>query len=113
MRAYICVTCGTQFRPGEEPPADCPICRDAHQYVGGMVEWADRFDARIVLHEADRNWVMRPSERIEFWSGDRSRSRRSSSYTASAATSPAAPSASGRTVPPRRASDGGHHPGRQ
>jgi hypothetical protein len=153
MTAYICVTCGTQFAPREEPPAACPICRDERQYVGhdgqqwttledlrhthaakieevepgligvgveptfaigqrsllvenllwdciplldkaitaavesrggietvaishphyysGMVEWAERFDARIVLHEADRNWVMYPSERIEFWSGDR------------------------------------------
>ncbi len=35
-----------------------------------MVEWANRFDAPIYLHEADRKWVMRPSERITFWSGD-------------------------------------------
>ncbi len=40
-------------------------------YYSGMVEWAERFDARILLHEADREWVMRPSERIEFWSGER------------------------------------------
>lgn len=40
-----------------------------HLY-GSMVEWAERFDARIYLHEADRAWVMRPSERITFWSGD-------------------------------------------
>ena len=36
-----------------------------------MVEWAERLDARVVLHEADRRWVMRPSPRIEFWSGER------------------------------------------
>src|SRR5260221_12746323 len=35
-----------------------------------MVEWADRFDIPIVLHEACREWVMRPSERIAFWSGE-------------------------------------------
>jgi hypothetical protein len=35
-----------------------------------MVEWANRFDAHIYLHEADRQWVMRPSERITFWSGE-------------------------------------------
>ena len=35
-----------------------------------MVEWAERFDASIYLHEADRQWVMRPSERIIFWSGE-------------------------------------------
>jgi hypothetical protein len=40
-------------------------------YYGAMVEWADRFDARILLHEADREHVMRPSDRIELWSGDR------------------------------------------
>ena len=40
-------------------------------YYTGMVDWADRLDARILLHEADREWIMRPSERIELWSGDR------------------------------------------
>ncbi len=40
-------------------------------YYSAMVEWAERFDSRVLLHEADREWVMRPSERIEFWSGER------------------------------------------
>ncbi len=40
-------------------------------YYSAMVEWADLFDARILLHEADREWVMRPGERIEHWSGER------------------------------------------
>lgn len=39
-------------------------------YYSTMVEWAERFDASIYLHEADRQWVMRPSERITFWSGE-------------------------------------------
>lgn len=39
-------------------------------YYSSMVEWAERFDASIYLHEADRQWVMRPSERITFWSGE-------------------------------------------
>ena len=26
-------------------------------YYTSMVEWADRFDARILLHEDDRDWV--------------------------------------------------------
>lgn len=39
-------------------------------YYATMVEWAERFDAPIYLHEADRQWVMRPSERITFWSGE-------------------------------------------
>jgi hypothetical protein len=40
-------------------------------YYSGMVEWAERLDARVLLHEADSRWVMRPSPRIEFWSGER------------------------------------------
>jgi hypothetical protein len=40
-------------------------------YYSAMVEWADRFDARLLLHEDDRQWVMRPSDRIEHWSGER------------------------------------------
>jgi hypothetical protein len=40
-------------------------------YYSAMVEWAERFDARVLLHEADREWVMRPSERVRFWSGER------------------------------------------
>ena len=39
-------------------------------YYSTMVEWSDRFDIPILLHEADRQWVMRPSERIHFWSGE-------------------------------------------
>jgi hypothetical protein len=42
-------------------------------YYSAMVEWAERFDARILLHEEDRQWVMRPNDRIEFWSGERKR----------------------------------------
>ncbi len=38
-------------------------------YYSGMVDWANRFNATIYLHEADRQWVMRPDERINFWSG--------------------------------------------
>ena len=35
-----------------------------------MVEWAERFDVPIYLHEALRRYVLRPSERITFWSGE-------------------------------------------
>ncbi len=152
---YICGTCGVQFGPTEEPPRDCPICKDERQYVGwsgqswtaldelrhkhhievhddlgltgigtqptfaigqrallvpspqgnllwdcitviddatidavrklggiraiaishphyysSMVEWSRAFDAPVYLHDADRQWVMRPDPRIEHWSGD-------------------------------------------
>ncbi len=39
-------------------------------YYSTMVEWAERFDMPIYLHEADREWVMRPGERIHFWAGE-------------------------------------------
>lgn len=39
-------------------------------YYSCMVEWAERFDAPIYLHEADRQWVMRPDSRIIFWTGE-------------------------------------------
>jgi len=39
-------------------------------YYSAMVEWAEAFDCPVLLHEADREWVMRPSPRIEFWSGE-------------------------------------------
>ena len=40
-------------------------------FYSGMVDWAERFDARVLLHEADREWIMRSSRRIELWSGER------------------------------------------
>lgn len=157
MEHWICVTCGAQFAPTQEPPASCPICLDQRQYVGqkgqqwttlaamtqgdfqnvitqeeshltgivtqpsfaigqrallvqtdhgnvlwdcisyldeptiqavqrlggiaaiavshphlygSMIEWAERFHATVYLHEADRQWVMRPDPRITFWSGE-------------------------------------------
>ena len=33
MTIWICFTCGAQFAEREEPPAECPICTDARQYV--------------------------------------------------------------------------------
>jgi hypothetical protein len=40
-------------------------------YYSGMVAWAERFGARVLLHEDDQEWIMRPSPRIELWSGER------------------------------------------
>ncbi|HEX8361228.1 MAG TPA: hypothetical protein VF613_14030 [Longimicrobium sp.] len=39
-------------------------------YYTTMVEWAHAFDAPILLHAADREWVMRPDPAIRFWEGD-------------------------------------------
>jgi hypothetical protein len=38
-------------------------------FYSAMAEWADRFDAQIFLHAADRQWVMYKSPRIRFWEG--------------------------------------------
>ena len=41
-------------------------------FYSSMIEWAERFDAQIFLHAADREWVMRPAavgSRIQFWKG--------------------------------------------
>lgn len=40
-------------------------------YYSGMVEWSRALDGvPILLHEADREWIMRPDPQIELWSGD-------------------------------------------
>ena len=39
-------------------------------YYASAVEWAMAFGVKVYLHEADRQWVMRPDPRIEFWQGD-------------------------------------------
>lgn len=40
-------------------------------YYSCMVEWSRAFgDIPIYLHAADREWVVRPDDRIQFWEGD-------------------------------------------
>jgi hypothetical protein len=39
-------------------------------YYSSMVEWSRAFDAPVVLHAADREWVMRPDDAIDFWDGE-------------------------------------------
>lgn len=154
--AYICATCGAQYPPSCQPPAACPICLDARQFVGHdgqrwtttaelsathqprveqiapnfhgigcepgfgisqralliktpqanilwdcvpliddamqravrdlggidiiaishphfyttMADWAEAFDARIVLPAVDQQWIMRPHPAIETWAGE-------------------------------------------
>ena len=38
-------------------------------YYSSLVEWAHAFDAPVFLHEADKQWLMRPDPRVELWSG--------------------------------------------
>jgi hypothetical protein len=39
-------------------------------YYSSMIEWSHAFDAPIYLHEAEREWIMRPDPAVEFWSGE-------------------------------------------
>lgn len=39
-------------------------------YYTVMQDWAAAFGARIHLHAADRDWLVRPDPSIEFWTGD-------------------------------------------
>ena len=39
-------------------------------YYSSMVEWARAFDAPVLLHEADRRWIMRPDPCVELWAGE-------------------------------------------
>jgi hypothetical protein len=40
-------------------------------YYASMVDWAEHFDVPILLHADDAEHVMRPSPRIEHWTGER------------------------------------------
>ena len=41
-------------------------------FYAAMVDWSEALGGvPILLHEADRAWVQRPSPRIEYWTGDR------------------------------------------
>jgi hypothetical protein len=40
-------------------------------YYAAMVDWAERFDVPILLHADDAEHVMRPSARVEHWTGER------------------------------------------
>jgi hypothetical protein len=39
-------------------------------FFSAMVEWARTFACPVYVHEADRNWVMRPDPAIRFWEGE-------------------------------------------
>ena len=39
-------------------------------YYSTMVDWANTFGARLLLHEGDKEWVMRPDPVVEHWSGE-------------------------------------------
>jgi hypothetical protein len=39
-------------------------------YYTGMADWAERFDCPILIHAPDENWVTRPDDAIEPWTGE-------------------------------------------
>lgn len=39
-------------------------------YYTTCVEWAHAFACDVLLHEADRAWMLRPDPAVHFWSGD-------------------------------------------
>lgn len=40
-------------------------------YYSTQVEWAEKLNIPIYIHEDDKEWVMRPSAKIHFWSGEK------------------------------------------
>lgn len=51
---------------GELGGIDAICCSHPHFY-GSCVDWADAFGCSVLLPAADREWVMRPSERVTFF----------------------------------------------
>ncbi len=43
------------------------ICLSHPHFYAACVEWADAFDAEILIPEADRQWIQRPSDRVRLW----------------------------------------------
>ena len=39
-------------------------------FYSSMIEWSRAFDAPIVIHTDDKEWVMRPDSAVEFWEGE-------------------------------------------
>jgi hypothetical protein len=66
---WDCVTLLDEATVSEVGSLDAIAISHPH-YYSAMVEWADAFDCPVLLHEDDREWVMRLSDRIEFWSGE-------------------------------------------
>lgn len=43
------------------------ICLSHPHFYAAVVDWADAFDARILIPEADRAWIGRQSKRVQLW----------------------------------------------
>ncbi|MCP3741953.1 MBL fold metallo-hydrolase [Rossellomorea sp. BNER] len=60
---------GTVTRINELGGIDAIALSHPH-YYSTQVEWAETFDVPIYIHEADKQWITRPSEKIILWSGE-------------------------------------------
>lgn len=43
------------------------ICMSHPHFYAAHIEWADAFDARVLIPRADRKWIRRPSPRVELF----------------------------------------------
>jgi hypothetical protein len=46
------------------------VCMSHPHFYAACVEWADAFDARILIPAADQQWIQRPSPRVELWADE-------------------------------------------
>jgi glyoxylase-like metal-dependent hydrolase (beta-lactamase superfamily II) len=46
------------------------VCLSHPHFYAACVEWADAFDAPIFISAADKDWIQRPSPRIQLWSDE-------------------------------------------
>jgi hypothetical protein len=43
------------------------ICLSHPHFYAAHIDWADAFDARVLIPRVDAQWIQRPSARIELW----------------------------------------------
>ena len=57
MPAFICSTCGTQYPPGDAPPAQCPVCEDERQFIPPEGQsWTTLERLRVAHHNGFRQY---------------------------------------------------------
>ena len=52
LSAFICMTCGTQYPPSQEPPTSCDICEDERQFVNPRGQTWTSLDEIRKFHRA-------------------------------------------------------------
>jgi glyoxylase-like metal-dependent hydrolase (beta-lactamase superfamily II) len=70
MPNYVCVTCGTQYPHGDDPPPSCPICEDDRQYVSRNGQMWTTLEERQKQHRnviqpiAENLWTISTSPKL-------------------------------------------------